>query len=182
MRETRRWGAQRIANYLLRKRIKLSGMTVWRVLKSIRSKLLWNVARNLFLLPADFFHRQHPDNHIPPPLFIAAGKTCLTAIRDARHSNPLFQRETDRREGCRHGRPRVEVQGQHDTCGGIVGCIIRKTKCFDFWERNVLFPKTKRSFFRTPTPLPCPFPLNFSLLIITKKFGNLAKNRYICIV
>lgn len=60
--------------------------------------------------------------------------------------------------------------------------IIRKTKCFDFWERNVLFPKTKRSFFRTPTPLPCPFPLNFSLLIITKKFGNLAKNRYICIV
>lgn len=64
------------------------------------------------------------------------------------------------------------------------GCpaIIRKTKCFDFWERNVLFPKTKRSFFRTPTPLPCPFPLNFSLLIITKKFGNFAKNRYICIV
>lgn len=62
------------------------------------------------------------------------------------------------------------------------GTIIRKTKCFDFWERNVLFPKTKRSFFRTPTPLPCPFPLNFSLLIITKKFGNLAKNRYICIV
>ena len=61
--------------------------------------------------------------------------------------------------------------------------IIRKTKCFDFWERNVLFPKTKRSFFRTPKhPLPCPFPLNFSLLIITKKFGNLAKNRYICIV
>ena len=62
------------------------------------------------------------------------------------------------------------------------GSIIRKTKCFDFWERNVLFPKTKRSFFRTPTPLPCPFPLNFSLLIITKKFGNFAKNRYICIV
>lgn len=61
--------------------------------------------------------------------------------------------------------------------------IIRKTKCFDFWERNVLFPQTKRSFFRTPKhPLPCPFPLNFSLLIITKKFGNLAKNRYICIV
>ena len=64
----------------------------------------------------------------------------------------------------------------------VVTFIIRKTKCFDFWERNVLFPKTKRSFFRTPTPLPCPFPLNFSLLIITKKFGNLAKNRYICIV
>lgn len=33
----------------------------------------------------------------------------------------------------------------------IVKIIIRKTKCFDFWERNVLFPKTKRSFFRTPT-------------------------------
>lgn len=65
----------------------------------------------------------------------------------------------------------------------IIKCIIRKTKCFDFGERNVLFPKTKRSFFRTPKhPLPCPFPLNFSLLIITKKFGNLAKNRYICIV
>lgn len=67
--------------------------------------------------------------------------------------------------------------------GKQVPSIIRKTKCFDFWERNVLFPKTKRSFFRTPKhPLPCPFPLNFSLLIITKKFGNLAKNRYICIV
>lgn len=36
-------------------------------------------------------------------------------------------------------------------------CIIRKTKCFDFWERNVLFPKTKRSFFRTPTPPTLPF-------------------------
>lgn len=35
--------------------------------------------------------------------------------------------------------------------------IIRKTKCFDFWERNVLFPKTKRSFFRTPTPSTLPF-------------------------
>lgn len=70
-------------------------------------------------------------------------------------------------------------QGIHETPLSI----IRKTKCFDFWERNVLFPKTKRSFFRTPKhPLPCPFPLNFSLLIITKKFGNLAKNRYICIV
>lgn len=74
----------------------------------------------------------------------------------------------------------------HVLIGGrrsIKEIIIRKTKCFDFWERNVLFPKTKRSFFRTPKhPLPCPFPLNFSLLIITKKFGNLAKNRYICIV
>lgn len=29
--------------------------------------------------------------------------------------------------------------------------IIRKTKCFDFWERKVLFPKTKSSFFHTPT-------------------------------
>lgn len=37
------------------------------------------------------------------------------------------------------------------------GGIIRKTKCFDFWERNVLFPKTKRSFFRTPTPSTLPF-------------------------
>ncbi|WP_368343167.1 hypothetical protein [Parabacteroides merdae] len=35
--------------------------------------------------------------------------------------------------------------------GMAVEHIIRKTKCFDFWERNVLFPKTKRSFFRTPT-------------------------------
>lgn len=34
---------------------------------------------------------------------------------------------------------------------GVGANIIRKTKCFDFWERNVLFPKTKRSFFRTPT-------------------------------
>lgn len=33
----------------------------------------------------------------------------------------------------------------------VLKFIIRKTKCFDFWERNVLFPKTKRSFFRTPT-------------------------------
>ena len=39
-----------------------------------------------------------------------------------------------------------------ETSGGKVQVyIIRKTKCFDFWERNVLFPKTKRSFFRTPT-------------------------------
>lgn len=73
-----------------------------------------------------------------------------------------------------------QIKGK-DGVYSVLG-IIRKTKCFDFWERNVLFPKTKRSFFRTPTPLPCPFPLNFSLLIITKKFGNLAKNRYICIV
>ncbi len=80
----------------------------------------------------------------------------------------------------------LEVLYQFETgaaFGELDSFIIRKTKCFDFWERNVLFPKTKRSFFRTPKhPLPCPFPLNFSLLIITKKFGNLAKNRYICIV
>lgn len=76
-----------------------------------------------------------------------------------------------------------EIQKKKYARKGSYASIIRKTKCFDFWERNVLFPKTKRSFFRTPKhPLPCPFPLNFSLLIITKKFGNLAKNRYICIV
>lgn len=40
---------------------------------------------------------------------------------------------------------------------GLKYFIIRKTKCFDFWERNVLFPKTKRSFFRTPTPPTLPF-------------------------
>ena len=38
LRETRRWGAQRIANYLLRKKIKLSAMTVWRVLKKRQVK------------------------------------------------------------------------------------------------------------------------------------------------
>ena len=91
---------------------------------------------------------------------------------------------------CRSGKAHIEIDLQAYEVtentqllllpGSI---IIRKTKCFDFWERNVLFPKTKRSFFRTPKhPLPCPFPLNFPLLIITKKFGNLAKNRYICIV
>lgn len=41
--------------------------------------------------------------------------------------------------------------------GSVKKIIIRKTKCFDFWERNVLFPKTKRSFFRTPTPSTLPF-------------------------
>ena len=43
LRETRRWGAQRIANYLLRKRIKLSAMTVWRVLKKhqVRAVAKW---------------------------------------------------------------------------------------------------------------------------------------------
>ena len=79
--------------------------------------------------------------------------------------------------------PLIRLVGLKGCSGDTYAYIIRKTKCFDFWERNVLFPKTKRSFFRTPKhPLPCPFPLNFSLLIITKKFGNLAKNRYICIV
>jgi hypothetical protein len=46
--------------------------------------------------------------------------------------------------------------------------IIRKTKCFDFLERNVLFPKTKRSFFRTPKhPYPAPLRLisHFKLFI-----------------
>ena len=69
----------------------------------------------------------------------------------------------------------VNYNGFHDTCEFIDswaatvfsvsyemividnGSIIRKTKCFDFWERNVLFPKTKRSFFRTPTPSTLPF-------------------------
>ena len=41
----------------------------------------------------------------PPPLFIAAGKTCLTAIRDARHSNPYSNVKLTA-ERCRHGRPR----------------------------------------------------------------------------
>ena len=31
LRETRIWGAQRIANNLLRKKIKFSAMTVWRM-------------------------------------------------------------------------------------------------------------------------------------------------------
>ena len=91
----------------------------------------------------------------------------------------LIQKNIEKKDKQRHFRIYLTVSAV--AC--IVLFIIRKTKCFDFWERNVLFPKTKRSFFRTPKhPLPCPFPLNFSLLIITKKFGNLAKNRYICIV
>ena len=45
----------------------------------------------------------------------------------------------------------------HISLGQVYPGIIRKTKCFDFWERNVLFPKTKRSFFRTPTPSTLPF-------------------------
>ena len=48
-------------------------------------------------------------------------KILNTSIEMGYENVPRYQRETDRREGCRHGRPRVEVQGQHDTCGGIVG-------------------------------------------------------------
>ena len=89
----------------------------------------------------------------------------------------------DRAEMIQDDKKRWALYIKPENQNGYSIYIIRKTKCFDFWERNVLFPKTKRSFFRTPKhPLPCPFPLNFSLLIITKKFGNLAKNRYICIV
>lgn len=54
-----------------------------------------------------------------------------------------------------------EIQVEYTIRGNandeILVYIIRKTKCFDFWERNVLFPKTKRSFFRTPTPSTLPF-------------------------
>ena len=64
--------------------------------------------------------------------------------------------------------PKIRVKGDAMVTT-VAGSIIRKTKCFDFWERNVLFPKTKRSFFRTPTPLPCPFPLNFSLTALSFK-------------
>ena len=44
LRETRKWGAQRIANHLLRKRIKLSAMTVWRVLKRHQVKAVVETA------------------------------------------------------------------------------------------------------------------------------------------
>ena len=40
LRERRRWGTQRIANYLLRKKIKLSAMTVWRMLKKHQAKAI----------------------------------------------------------------------------------------------------------------------------------------------
>ena len=40
LRERRRWGTQRIANYLLRKKIKLSAMTVWRMLKKHQVKAI----------------------------------------------------------------------------------------------------------------------------------------------
>jgi transposase len=40
LRETRRWGTQRIANYLLRMKIKLFAMTMWRVLKKHQIKTI----------------------------------------------------------------------------------------------------------------------------------------------
>ncbi|WP_455641778.1 hypothetical protein [Parabacteroides johnsonii] len=40
LRETRRWGMQRIANYLLRMKIKLFAMTMWRVLKKHQIKTI----------------------------------------------------------------------------------------------------------------------------------------------
>lgn len=49
---------------------------------------------------------------------------------------------------CSGGYPEYHFKGD---MFDVIANIIRKTKCFDFWERNVLFPKTKRSFFRTPT-------------------------------
>ena len=45
----------------------------------------------------------------------------------------------------------IDLSLYNPQCEALAVYIIRKTKCFDFWERNVLFPKTKRSFFRTPT-------------------------------
>lgn len=116
-----------------------------------------------------------PDN-IQSFLFKWLQNSCLNHIK--------HQMIVDEYESCvRIAEARIAFWGESTDSNDVLKSIIRKTKCFDFWERNVLFPKTKRSFFRTPKhPLPCPFPLNFSLLIITKKFGNLAKNRYICIV
>lgn len=56
------------------------------------------------------------------------------------------------REGNRELDPLLNINWTFlDKTGTLLVTIIRKTKCFDFWERNVLFPKTKRSFFRTPT-------------------------------
>lgn len=52
---------------------------------------------------------------------------------------------------CSNNDDLVEVRQQVTPLKNLARSIIRKTKCFDFWERNVLFPKTKRSFFRTPT-------------------------------
>ena len=48
-------------------------------------------------------------------------KRGLRPIRGAGHSNSLFQRETDCREGCRHGEPRLEARGWHDTCRRTAG-------------------------------------------------------------
>lgn len=62
---------------------------------------------------------------------------------------------------------------------GVTPMYNPQNEMFRFGNETFFFPKRNVFFF---APLPCPFPLNFSLLIITKKFGNLAKNRYICIV
>lgn len=40
LRKKGRWGAQRIANHLSRKKMKLSTMTVWRVLKKHQAKVV----------------------------------------------------------------------------------------------------------------------------------------------
>lgn len=58
---------------------------------------------------------------------------------------------------CQHLQSLVKLHPQEKNELSGKESIIRKTKCFDFWERNVLFPKTKRSFFRTPTPSTLPF-------------------------
>lgn len=90
----------------------------------------------------------------------------------------------------------IHIFGSDALSGGSQVVLLLTTACCSalamYNPQNEMFRLlgTKRSFsqnetffFRTPKhPLPCPFPLNFSLLIITKKFGNLAKNRYICIV
>lgn len=118
----------------------------------------------------------------------AAKKSAKACGRDSGNIEDQIRTANDLLRGLRILNKNTEAESLEKELNTTISAfaksiIIRKTKCFDFWERNVLFPKTKRSFFRTPKhPLPCPFPLNFSLLIITKKFGNLAKNRYICIV
>ena len=66
-------------------------------------------------------------------------------IKSIRESKQLSTQEVSERSGL--SIEQIErIEGNID-----FPSIIRKTKCFDFWERNVLFPKTKRSFFRTPT-------------------------------
>lgn len=44
----------------------------------------------------------------------------LRPIRGAGHSNSLFQRETDSREGCRHGRSRMETESPTPLTGGLL--------------------------------------------------------------